>query len=318
VLKGGSSSGSIGSCGVVVQQIIATFSVKLPYSIVLKGVDGGQNHTLAHRWPHAHAHCKECKKSSWLRNNYILQSLLNLNIHEVVDVLRLASESYDLVAWRTLEKFRIEVSWLLRATSNSSISFATSECANVSHSEGPEAVGAPRCISHGVDTCGLSFCSHLQTPSECIGQPKLLAFVKKVLDVCARRWWAHERDHKEHCPGLRRTFQVCRVGIKNESLHWSADHEGRVWGFEMKVAENPSLTKLISYSLWHEVTRAADGSKCLFGVDTSSQAQWPSLNRSRSMPEHVSSRSVNVHDVRLQHQRPIVILLQRFNPFHSV
>jgi hypothetical protein len=191
----------------------------------------------------------------------VLQSLLSLHIDEVGGMLRLASERYDLVAWRTLEKFRIEVSWLLRATSNISFSFSTPKSANESHFEGTEVIGAPRCIRHGVDTCGLSFCSYLQTPSECIGQPKLLAFVKRVLDVCARRWWAHERDHKEHCPGLRRKFQFRRVGIKNESLHWSADHEGYLWGFEMKVAENPSLTKLISYSLWHEVTRIADGSK---------------------------------------------------------
>jgi hypothetical protein len=181
-----------------------------------------------------------------------------------------------------------------------------------------ETVTVDKCLQDGVDTCGLSFCSDLLTPSECIRQPKLLAFVKRVLDVCARRWWAHERDRKENCPGLRRKFKFGRVGIKNESLHWSADHEGHLWGFEMKVAENPSLTKLISYSLWHEVTRTANGLKPFFVGDTSSQAQWPSLDRSRCMPEHVLSRSVTEHDDRLQHYRLIVIRLQWFNPFHSV
>jgi hypothetical protein len=113
-----------------------------------------------------------------------------------------------------------------------------------------------KCLQDGVDTCGLSFCSDLQTPSECIGLPKLLAFVKRVLDVCARRWWAHERDHKEHCPGLRRhEINYERNAVMRKNI--LEDASGRLWMFELKVTHNPSLLKLVSYGMWHHVWHIA-------------------------------------------------------------
>jgi hypothetical protein len=253
VLRGGSSSGSIGSCGVVVQQIIATFGVKLPYSSVLKGVDGEQNYTLAHRWPHAHVHCKECVRKEWLRQWLVEDLAHGLDVDQIESLLHLSARSFYVVAWRTLQFDRVEVTWMLRSIQPGTISKAESDAPYLDVSETGT---VDKCLQDGVDTCGLSFCSYLQTPSECIGQPKLLAFVKRVLDVCARRWWAHERDHKEHCPGLRRheiTFERNAVMHKNIL----EDASGRLWMFALKVAHNPSLLKLISYGVWHHVWRVA-------------------------------------------------------------
>jgi hypothetical protein len=108
------------------------------------------------------------------------------------------------------------------------------------------------CLQDGVDTCGLPFCSDLQTPSECIGLPTLLSFVKRVLYMCARRWWADERDHKEHCPGLsRREINFRRDAVFRKNV--LADGSGRLLMFVLTVAHNPSLFKLVSYGMWHHV-----------------------------------------------------------------
>ena len=257
VLRGGTSSGSEGSCGVVVEQIIATFSLRLPYSSVLKGVDGEQNRTLVHRWPHAHSHCKECVQKPWLHHWLVECSAVRLDVDRVESLLRSSARRFYIAAWRTLQFDKVQVTWVLRSMRSSDFSNGVN---HTSYLEVLDAGHVPvqTCLQDGVDTCGLPFCSDLQTPSECIGLPTLLSFVKRVLDMCARRWWADERDHKEHCPGLKCVGRFGCVGLKNEASHWTLDHEGHPWGFEMRVAENPSLTKMISYSLWHKVTRRAD------------------------------------------------------------
>ena len=252
-----------------VKQIIATFRLVLPYSSLLTDEDQDQESVVARRWSHVHVHCNECITKTWLPDEFTSHSAFDIGIEQVGRVMGSAAQNYAVAAWRTLGQARVEVTWVLRslyATKDACLELHSphvrhldatlcTDSVNVQH-QGRQ--NGPMCIEGGVDTCGLAFCSDTQSPIECIGLPKLLAFVKRVFDVCTRRWWASEREGKEQCPGLRRNISAGGDGrLQHDSLR---DPDDRAWTFVLKVADNPSLLKLISYGMWHHVMRsAADG-----------------------------------------------------------
>lgn len=251
-----------------VQQIIVTFGLFLPYSSVLVDGDGDQECVLARRWPHVHAHCNECVNKTWLLNEYTSHCAFDVGVERVGRVMRLAAQNYAVAAWRTLGQASVEVTWVLRSLyAHNDAGLASRAPDDISHIDGTSCTNSanvkhqgrknrPMCIEGGIDTCGLAFCSDAQAPIECIGLPKLLAFVRKVFDVCARRWWAIEREGKVQCPGLRRDISFGGDGsLLDDSLR---DPDGRAWTFVLKVADNPSLLKLISYGMWHHVRSAKD------------------------------------------------------------
>jgi hypothetical protein len=247
-----------------IKQIIATFKLTLPYSSVL--VDGHEDNevVVAQRWPHKHAHCNECVQKNWLISRFSTQSTFDLGVERVGRILRSADQNYVTVAWRTLGHASLEVTLVLRslyvhecspapASLNSGfLHFENASCSNSVNSRYQRHKSGPPCIEGGIDTCGLSFCSDAQAPMECIVWPKLLAFVKRVFDVCARRWWSSERNGKGQCAGMKRAISTGGGdGLQEDTLR---DPDGKAWTFVLKVADNPSLLKLITYSIWHHVT----------------------------------------------------------------
>jgi hypothetical protein len=249
-----------------VKQIIATVKLVLPYSSVL--VDGNEDREciVAQRWPHEHVHCNECVQKPWLLNRVSSHSVFDIGVERVGSILRSADQNYVMVAWRTLGHASVEVTLVLRslyvlecspAPASLSPGFLhvdNSSCSNSLNLRYQRQRNGPTCMEGGIDTCGLSFCSDAQAPMECIVQPKLLAFVKRVFDVCARRWWSNERNRKGQCAGMKRTISVGGgSSLQEDSLR---DTDGKAWTFMLKVADNPSLLKLISYSMWHHVMRS--------------------------------------------------------------
>jgi hypothetical protein len=190
-------------------------------------------------------------------------------VDQVGSIMRSADETYAMAAWRTLGQARVQVTWVLRSmydqscistvksratlrpiSCSSSLSFKDGACVLNKRSL--------RCVQDGVNTCGLAFCSDTQAPKECIFLPKLLVFVKRVLEVCVQRWSMNERDRKEQCAGLTRLSSDDKYmpGLQDDSLHSFAGFNDQLWTFVLKVSDNPSLLKLISYGMWHHVMRS--------------------------------------------------------------
>jgi hypothetical protein len=265
VLRGFAGQCNSSRCGILVEQIVATFSISLPYSRLLADIDGDRQCKLALRWPHEQAHCKECVRREWLYSNVLQVSPHGVNFSAADAILRAASVHYSLVAWRTAGVSGIEVTWLLKSMFAGSGSGPALRAPSLLHPFRDFSDGAldpqnqtrdpwKRCIENGVDTCGLAFCSDSQTPIECIGV-SMHAFVLRVVEVCARQWGANERFKKMPCAGLMRLpFADVSAGLQDHYFKHYSVRDSKLWGFVINVADNLSLLKLVAYGLWHLVT----------------------------------------------------------------